>query len=236
MKVLELFSGTASFSRVARKRGHDTFTVDIDGRCNPDLIADIRTLQAREIVQKFGSPDVIAASPECTRFSRAAQWKNWFRVGDRHLPTNPETCNAVSLVRSTLRLIEELSPVCWYIENPVGMLRHVDFMAALPNRVTVTYCQYAQPHEIGEVPRKATDFWVNDALASAWLPRPVCVRGSLCHLASGWGPRQGTARRRGVIPKDLCIELLTACEMVIQDDPRKTAEFPLCNSAKSGVN
>ena len=31
MKVLELFSGTESFSKVARKRGHQTFTIDSRG-------------------------------------------------------------------------------------------------------------------------------------------------------------------------------------------------------------
>ena len=38
MKILELFSGTESFSKVARKRGHETATVDIDNKLEPVII------------------------------------------------------------------------------------------------------------------------------------------------------------------------------------------------------
>jgi hypothetical protein len=41
MKILELFSGTASFSNVAKEKGHDVFTIDFDKSFNPDLCIDI---------------------------------------------------------------------------------------------------------------------------------------------------------------------------------------------------
>lgn len=37
MKILELFCGTGSFSKVAESRGHQVFTVDIEKKFNPDL-------------------------------------------------------------------------------------------------------------------------------------------------------------------------------------------------------
>ena len=35
MKIIELFSGTESFSKVARERGHQTFTLEIIKRIDP---------------------------------------------------------------------------------------------------------------------------------------------------------------------------------------------------------
>ena len=41
MKILELFSGTESFSKVAKEKGHETFTIDFNPKFKPDLIIDI---------------------------------------------------------------------------------------------------------------------------------------------------------------------------------------------------
>ena len=69
IKILELFSGTESFSKVARERGHKTFTIDMDRSFNPDLCKDILEVTLKDIPLK---PDVIWASPPCTTFSVAA--------------------------------------------------------------------------------------------------------------------------------------------------------------------
>ena len=57
MKVLELFSGTGVLSAAFRARGHRTLTVDWAGK--PDIFRDIEHLDAKEIVRRFGHPDVI---------------------------------------------------------------------------------------------------------------------------------------------------------------------------------
>ncbi len=41
MEVLELFSGTESFSKVARERGHNTFSIDNEESFNPNLCKDM---------------------------------------------------------------------------------------------------------------------------------------------------------------------------------------------------
>ncbi|GAG54403.1 unnamed protein product, partial [marine sediment metagenome] len=68
MKILELFSGTESFSKIAEAKGHKCFTVDNDKRFNPSLCKDILLLQKADI--PF-NPDVIWASPPCTEYSHA---------------------------------------------------------------------------------------------------------------------------------------------------------------------
>lgn len=73
MKVLELFAGTRSISKAFEARGHEVFSVEWDKHFeNIDLYADILNVTAEDILEKFGKPDVIWASPDCTTFSIAA--------------------------------------------------------------------------------------------------------------------------------------------------------------------
>ena len=86
MKVLELFAGTRSIGKEFEKKGHEVFffflSKDFD---NIDLYIDIKNLTAEMVLEKFGKPDVIWASPDCTTFSVAAISK--------HRRKNPETGN-----------------------------------------------------------------------------------------------------------------------------------------------
>ena len=73
MKVLELFAGTRSIGKAFEARGHEVFSVEWDKDFEGiDLYADINTLNYKDILQKFGRPDVIWASPDCSTFSIAA--------------------------------------------------------------------------------------------------------------------------------------------------------------------
>ena len=86
MKVLELFAGTRSIGKAFEAKGHEVFSVEWDKSFeNINLYADIMTVTAEEILQKFGKPDVIWASPDCTTFSIAAI--------SHHRRKNPETGN-----------------------------------------------------------------------------------------------------------------------------------------------
>ena len=123
MKVLELFAGTRSIGKAFEARGHEVYSVEWDKDFeNIDLYADILTVTAKDILDKFGHPDVIWASPDCTTFSIAAI--------SHHRRKNPETGNldAVSeyakfcdkVDQHVLALIKELNPKFYFIENPRG--------------------------------------------------------------------------------------------------------------------
>lgn len=73
MKVLELFAGTRSIGKAFEERGHQVFSIEWD-KSFPDisLYKDVLQVTAAEIVKKFGRPDVIWASPDCTTYSIAA--------------------------------------------------------------------------------------------------------------------------------------------------------------------
>ena len=146
MKVLELFAGTRSIGKAFEARGHQVFSVEWDKSFDRiDLHADIGTLTAADIIQRFGKPDVIWASPDCATFSVAAISK--------HRRKNKETgsldpisdyaafCDVVD--QNVLKPIADLQPQLWFIENPVGGMRKMEWMQGLP-RYTVTYCQYGE--------------------------------------------------------------------------------------------
>lgn len=73
MKVLELFAGTRSIGKAFEARGHEVFSVEWDkSHDDIDLYIDIMKLTSDMILEKFGGPDVIWASPDCTTYSIAA--------------------------------------------------------------------------------------------------------------------------------------------------------------------
>lgn len=73
MKVLELFAGTRSIGKAFEERGHKVYSVEwCKDFENIDLYCDIGTLSVEDILSKFGKPDIIWASPDCTTYSIAA--------------------------------------------------------------------------------------------------------------------------------------------------------------------
>jgi hypothetical protein len=105
-----------------------------------------------------------------------------------------------------LEIIEHYKPKYFFIENPRGLLRKMDFMQKLPRR-TISYCQY------GDSRMKPTDIWTNNWL---WISRPICKNGEACHEAAPRGSRTGTqglsnAYERSKIPNLLCYEILKSC-------------------------
>ena len=152
MKVLELFAGTRSIGRAFESHGHQVFSVEWDKRFeNIDLYADVLTVTDEQIIKEFGRPDVIWASPDCTTYSVAAISTHRKRDANGNLLPVTEYARFCDNVNAhVVELIKKLAPKYWFIENPVGGLRKMDFMKDMP-RYTVTYCQY------GERRQKPTD-------------------------------------------------------------------------------
>jgi hypothetical protein len=210
MKVLELFAGTRSIGKAFESRGHEVYSVEWDKDFeNIDLYADIGQLTAEDILRDFGRPDVIWASPDCTTFSVMAI--------STHRRKNPQTgsldpiteyakfCDTVD--QHVLALIQELKPAFWFIENPRGGMRKMEWMQGLP-RYTVTYCQY------GETRMKPTDIWTNHPDPQF---KPACKNGDPCHESAPRGSRTGTqkiksSQDRSRIPSQLCEHIVDICE------------------------
>lgn len=209
MKILELFAGTRSIGKAFEKRGHEVYSVDWNKDFeNIDLYADISKLTANEIIEKFGKPDVIWASPDCTSYSIAAISHHRKREEDGNLTPVSEYakfCDETN--KHLLKLIKELNPKYWFIENPRGGLRKMRFMQSLPI-YTVTYCQY------GDKRMKPTDIWSNHSNPKF---KPMCKNGDKCHESAPRGSKTGTqglkgAKERSVIPEKLCEHIVDICE------------------------
>lgn len=147
MKVLELFAGTRSIGKAFEARGHEVFSVEWDKKFdNIDLYKDIGELTAKEIIEKFGYPDVCWLSFDCTSYSISAishhRRKNEVTGNLDPVSDYAKFCDKVN--QHCLELLKELNPKVYFIENPRGGLRKMTWMQDIP-RYTVTYCQYNNP-------------------------------------------------------------------------------------------
>lgn len=122
MKVLELFAGTRSIGKAFEKKGHEVFSVEWDRSFEKiNLYADIGTLTTADIVSRFGYPDVIWASPDCTTYSVAAISHHRRRNENGNLEPITEYARFCDDVNAhVVDLIKELNPKFWFIENPRG--------------------------------------------------------------------------------------------------------------------
>lgn len=209
MKVLELFCGTKSISKAFAARGHEVYTVDWEKGFEPTLCADIGTLTVEQIIDLCGGvPDVIWASPDCTTYSVAAISYHRKREANGNLKAVTEYAQRCDEINEhVVRLIQELGPQYWFMENPRGAMRKMDFVQDLP-RYTVTYCKY------GETRMKPTDIWTNHP-----DPKfiPPCRNGDTCHEPAPRGAKTGTqkiktAKDRSRIPDALCQHIVDICE------------------------
>lgn len=209
MKCLELFAGTKSIGKAFKNRGHEVFSVEWNKKFNDiDLYLDILMLKAEDVLIRFGKPDVIWASPDCTTYSVAALSKHRQKVGNDYLPKTQYAAFCDDVNKHVLKLIEQLKPQFWFIENPRGVLRKMPFMQGL-KRYTVTYCQY------GEKRMKPTDIFTNHPNPEF---KPPCKNGDPCHEAAPRGSKTGTQKlkdsvERAKIPKLLCEHIVDICEI-----------------------
>ena len=208
MKILELFAGSKSIGKAAQELGHEVFSVDIKNFKGIDLVKDIEFLKPENI--PF-NPDMIWASPPCTTYSIAGISHN----RDMGKPKTEFAAKSDRLILNTIHLINHFGSI-YYIENPRGYLRKMDFMEMLP-RITVWYCRY------GDTSAKPTDIWSNNICGifnqDGWNPKPRCYNGNkACHHESApRGSKTGTQGKkdnyeRSIIPQELCREIILATE------------------------
>ena len=110
MIVYDLCSGLGGATQAFKDRGYTVITIDINPAFNPDIVADIRTLTVEDLPYPYA--DFVWASPPCIIFSRESM--PWIKTGK--VPD-------MSIVLACKRLIDELNPPFWVIENVRGAVK-----------------------------------------------------------------------------------------------------------------
>jgi hypothetical protein len=206
MLVFDFFAGTGSSTQAFSDSGDTVITFELDEQFDVTEHVNVNDLTAEYLLEKYGRPDFVWASPPCTSFSVASIGHHWVQGGDNPLPRTDAASKSMALVLNTRRLIEQLNPKHGFlIENPRGMLRKLPVLRDLP-LATVSYCQY------GDNRMKPTDLW---GWVDGWMPRPMCKPGADCHEAAPRGSRTGTqglggAKFRSMIPYELGADIRNA--------------------------
>ena len=120
MKILELFAGTRSIGKAFEKQGHEVFSVEWSHEHeNIDLYININELTAEMVLEKFGKPDIIWASPDCTSYSVAGISHHRRRAENGELvPISDYAKFCDTTNQHVLELIKQLDPKYYFIENP----------------------------------------------------------------------------------------------------------------------
>lgn len=114
LRMIDLFNGLNGASAAMRERGWQVVGVDSCAELSPEVVADISTW-------RYSGPpvDFLWASPPCTEFAKTDK-KCWY-------PDAPPP--SMALVDAALRIISEVQPRFWLLENVRGarpwFARHV---------------------------------------------------------------------------------------------------------------
>lgn len=206
MRLLELFAGSRSWGKIAEELGYEVFSVDWKDFDGIDLVIDIELLEENMLPW---IPDVVIDGRPCTTFSMAGG--STHRIEPNYAPRTPfaEKCDRMN---AKLNSLYKKWGCIYYIENPMAMLRKMDYMKGM-DRTTVTYCSY------GDTRMKPTDIFSNNIFdmfnLNGWQPRPMCFNGNTkCqHEPAPRGSKTGTQGLKGnyersKVPPELCREIL----------------------------
>lgn len=111
--MLDLFCGYNGASEAMSRRGWRVETADVKVSFNPTYHVDLREWSWKCQGADLLVPDLVWASPPCLEFSRHTM--PWTRA---KMPAPPD----LSLVEAAQRIIKEIGPRWWVIENVRGAI------------------------------------------------------------------------------------------------------------------
>ena len=126
VKLLELYKGTGSFGKAAKRKHIDVVSLDFLEKYKPDILTDILTWDYEKWYKEHNwTPDLIWASPPCNTFSVLA-----YSLKERNTktaePYSERAKQGTDILYRTLKVIrffKSKNPnLLFIIENPRGMM------------------------------------------------------------------------------------------------------------------
>ena len=161
LRLLELFSGTGSVGKVAKKEGFKVTSVDINKKANPTFCVDILKWDYKQFPR--GHFDMIWASPPCDTFShllnchigRPCKKPGYEgRVWSKELIAERQEQIGLRILKRVKKIIKYFEPKHFFIENPqTGRMK--DYMTEYKH-TDVCYCMYGFDY------KKPTRLWHNN--------------------------------------------------------------------------
>lgn len=206
VKVLELFSGTGSVSKICKELGWEVVSLDLKG-------ADINmSILDWDYENYDGEFDVIWASPPCHTFSKLRH--SWIgrtlrdhgdTIITKDILTQDIIAKGLPLLDRALDIIQHFTPAYWFIENPASG-RMEEWMQGIP-KYTVDYCMYS---DWGY--KKRTNVWTNVETFQPKLCDKKCGNmDGKAHKRQAVGSTGLSLKDRYRIPPDLIRELFNSC-------------------------
>ena len=138
MDLLEIFKGTGSVGKVAKKMGYNVISIDFDPIYTPHIETDILDWDYKKFHKDNNYiPDFIWASPPCNTFSPLA-----YPLRERNIinanPKSERAKTGTKILHKTLEIIQyflKLNPnLKFTIENPKGMMRSIPRKSSRDNK------------------------------------------------------------------------------------------------------
>lgn len=152
--LLELFKGTGSVGKTAKKLNLNVISLDNEAIFKPDILTDILDWNYKNV--DF-IPNIIWASPPCNTFSPLS-YPLKERDTETAEPFSERAKLGTKILYKTIEIInyfKKKNPkLLFVIENPRGMMRKDKKIKELYKETTL-YCLY------GDIKRKPTDFFSN---------------------------------------------------------------------------
>lgn len=151
-KLLEIFCGTKSISKVFEKNGWETYTVDIEPKYNPTECINILDFDYKKFDKSYFNH--IHFSPDCRYMSQNQQsWYNRYkRRGDNKYLFTPEIHN--EKLNESDKLLHKVNEIINYFENNTFTIEnpyHNKFNSIINRHILnypyeiVDYCMYNYP-------------------------------------------------------------------------------------------